>query len=80
MKYSKTLDNINIVGLMGMSTFTNNLKIIEDEFTILSKAFDKRKSENFRILSMGMSNDFNIAIDKGSNMIRLGSIIFGERN
>ena len=80
MKYSKTLENINIVGLMGMSTFTNNQKIIEDEFTILSKAFHKRKSENFRILSMGMSNDFNIAIDKGSNMIRLGSIIFGKRN
>ena len=80
MKYSKTLENINIVGLMGMSTFTNNQKIIEDEFTILSKAFHKRKSENFRILSMGMSNDFNIAIDKGSNMIRLGNIIFGERN
>ena len=80
MKYSKTLENINIVGLMGMSTFTNNLKIIEDEFTLLSEAFNKRKSKNFRILSMGMSNDFNIAIDNGSNMIRLGSIIFGERN
>ena len=80
MKYSKTLENINIVGLMGMSTFTNNQKIIEDEFSILRKAFNKRKSKNFRILSMGMSNDFNIAIDKGSNMIRLGSIIFGKRN
>ena len=46
MKYSKTLENINIVGLMGMSTFTNNQKIIEDEFTILSKAI----KENPKIL------------------------------
>ena len=80
MKYSKNLENINIVGLMGMSTFTNNQKIIENEFTVLSKAFKKRKSENFRILSMGMSNDYEIAIEAGSNMIRIGSLIFGSRN
>tara|TARA_B100000965_G_scaffold406429_1_gene445296 strand:+ start:4381 stop:5022 length:642 start_codon:yes stop_codon:yes gene_type:complete len=80
MVYSKKLENINIVGLMGMSTFTSNQKTIEDEFTVLSKVFNDRKSKNFRILSMGMSNDFHIAIKKGSTMIRLGSVIFGKRN
>ena len=65
---------------MGMSTFTNNYKIIEEEFSLLNKVFQERKSNNFKILSMGMSNDYEKAILNGSNMIRLGSIIFGKRN
>ena len=80
LKYSKKLNYINIKGLMGMSTFTNNYKIIEEEFSLLNKVFQERKSDNFKILSMGMSNDYEKAILNGSNMIRLGSIIFGKRN
>ena len=79
-EYSKKLNYINIKGLMGMSTFTNNYKIIEEEFSLLNKVFQERKTENFKILSMGMSNDYEKAILNGSNMIRLGSIIFGKRN
>lgn len=80
LEYSKKLDYINIKGLMGMSTFTNNYKIIEEEFSLLNKVFQERKTDNFKILSMGMSNDYEKAILNGSNMIRLGSIIFGKRN
>ena len=80
LEYSKKLNYINIKGLMGMSTFTNNYKIIEEEFSLLNKVFQERKSDNFKILSMGMSNDYEKAILNGSNMIRLGSIIFGKRN
>ena len=80
LEYSKKLNYINIKGLMGMSTFTNNYKIIEKEFSMLNKVFQERKTDNFKILSMGMSNDYEQAILNGSNMIRLGSIIFGERN
>lgn len=80
LEYSKKLNYINIKGLMGMSTFTNNYKIIEEEFSLLNKVFQERKKDNFKILSMGMSNDYEKAILNGSNMIRLGSIIFGKRN
>ena len=64
---------------MGMSTFTDNKEIIENEFSSLKKVFDDKKSHEFRILSMGMSNDYEVAVNNGSNMIRLGSIIFGKR-
>ena len=79
------LTNINIKGLMGMATFTEDNTIIENEFSGLKNVFDQVKSvkaENFEpsILSMGMSGDYNIAIEMGSNMIRVGSIIFGERS
>ena len=80
LDYVKQLKNVNIKGLMGMSTFTNNQKIINNEFSLLKNIFNNKKSENFKILSMGMSNDYKIAIDQGSNMIRLGSVIFGKRN
>jgi len=83
----ESLKNIKIVGLMGMATFTDNKTYIEQEFTTLKTIFDKAKKQNnhlqnvdFKILSMGMSNDYEIAIACGSNMIRVGSTIFGERN
>ena len=79
LEYAKNLKNVNIMGFMGMSTFTGNKEIIENEFSTLKKVFDNKKSQEFRILSMGMSNDYEIAINYGSNMIRLGSIIFGKR-
>jgi pyridoxal phosphate enzyme (YggS family) len=80
IKYSEDLDNVNIVGLMGMATFTQNIDIINKEFKFLHKQFKKNKSNIFNILSMGMSNDYQVAIQNGSTMIRLGSTIFGKRN
>lgn len=75
----KKYKNIRIKGLMGMATFTNNKKQIEKEFSTLNKIFNKIKNQNMNILSMGMSNDYNIAIKNGSNHIRIGSTIFGKR-
>lgn len=77
----KSLKNIKIVGLMGMATFTNDQNIINQEFRLLKTFFDKvNASKNqINILSMGMSGDYEIAIREGSNMIRLGSSIFGKR-
>ena len=81
----KNLKNINIKGLMGMASFTENNEIISDEFKSLKTFFDslqKYKSFNVNptILSMGMSGDYKIAIEEGSTMIRVGSAIFGSRN
>ena len=70
--------NVNIKGLMGMATFTNNKTQIKDEFNYLLSVFNKYKVLN--TLSMGMSGDYKIAIECGSNMIRIGSSIFGTRN
>ena len=80
INFSKNLNNINIKGFMGMSTLTDNKNIILNEFSKLQNLFESYKSNKLDILSMGMSNDYNLAIKKGSNMIRLGSIIFGKRN
>lgn len=81
----KELQNICIKGVMGMATFTDNSSQIEREFKNLKSYFDKLKSItahncNFKIISMGMSGDYPLAIDCGSNMIRVGSSIFGARN
>ena len=80
---SKVLDNhkyVKVVGLMGMATFSNNETIIEKEFNELQKIYDKYKNTHkFKTLSMGMSGDYKIAIKNGSNMVRLGSVIFGPR-
>ena len=80
---SKILDNhkyVKVVGLMGMATFSNNETIIDKEFNALQKIYDKYKNiHKFKTLSMGMSGDYKIAIKNGSNMVRLGSVIFGSR-
>ena len=70
--------NVNIIGLMGMATFTKNETQIKEEFSFLSDIYKKHKQMN--TLSMGMSGDYKIAIDCGSTMIRIGSTIFGNRN
>lgn len=81
----KKLQNIKVVGLMGMATFTEDEKQVSNEFKKLKKIFDEfqtRSSEfqaEFSILSMGMSGDYKLAIANGSNMVRIGSAIFGER-
>lgn len=73
---------IKIRGLMGMASFTNNEKQIRKEFQYLKEIFDDFNTslDDFNILSMGMSNDYNIALEYGSNMVRIGSKIFGKRN
>ena len=81
----KNLKNIQIKGLMGMATFTENQDQIKKEFLHLKTIFDttsKLKTENcqLEILSMGMSGDYRLAIDCGSTMVRIGSSIFGNRN
>ena len=69
--------NINILGLMGMSTFTDNISQIESEFSLLSSLYNKySKMTNLKYLSMGMSGDYLLALKYKSNMIRLGSAIF----
>lgn len=78
----KELTNISIEGLMGMATFTDDQQILNEEFSSLKELFDELKTENsqFKTLSMGMSGDYLLAIEKGSTMIRVGSSIFGARN
>ena len=81
----KSLENIKIVGLMGMATFTENQNQIEKEFNHLKTIFDKLNTIPFtqnlkpNILSMGMSGDYQLAISCGSTMVRIGSSIFGAR-
>ena len=81
-EYSTNLTNTSIIGLMGMASFTNDKSIIISEFKSLKYQFDKfnKVDSNFNTLSIGMSNDYEIGIDCGSSMIRIGSTIFGERN
>jgi pyridoxal phosphate enzyme (YggS family) len=81
----KSLENIRIVGLMGMATFTENQNQIEKEFNHLKAIFDNYKKLNtehcqLNTLSMGMSGDYQLAISCGSTMVRIGSSIFGARN
>jgi PLP dependent protein len=79
------LKNIRIRGLMGIATNTDSEKQIKEEFYELHTLFDGikltyfRKEESFNVLSMGMSSDYKIAIEQGSNLVRLGSTVFGNR-
>ena len=73
--------NIIITGLMGMATFTDNKNQVKSEFLILKSLFDElSKFKHLEKLSMGMSDDFKIAIECGANSVRIGSAIFGVRN
>lgn len=78
------LKNVRICGLMGMASFTEEKEKVRNEFKYLKTLFDKHakpQTPNFelRTLSMGMSGDYILAIEEGSNMVRIGSLIFGER-
>lgn len=76
----KKFENIKIIGLMGMATFTDDEKQVSNEFRSLKTLFDSIKEKhNMPVLSMGMSGDYKLAIKNGSNMVRVGSAIFGER-
>lgn len=79
------LKNISIIGVMGMGTFTDDESLIKKEFQYLKNTFENLKQMKMdnckmQIISMGMSGDYQIAINCGSNMIRVGSSIFGIRN
>jgi len=76
----KKLHNIKIIGLMGIATNTDNIEQVRNEFRSLKTFYDKLQSRNhnLQILSMGMSSDYTFAIEEGSNMIRIGSAIFGK--
>jgi PLP dependent protein len=82
----KELKNINIVGVMGMASFSNNESLIKKEFQALHAIFKSLQekcfyeNQNFKEISMGMSGDYALAIEEGSTMVRVGSSIFGGRN
>ncbi len=77
----QSFQNTKIVGLMGMASFTSNAEQISAEFQKLKAQYNELKeAHQFEVLSMGMSGDFQIAIENGSTMIRVGSKIFGKRN
>ena len=81
----KNMKNISIAGVMGMATFTNDEIQVRNEFRLLKKIFDKlkkeyfRKKKEFKEISMGMSDDYSIAVEEGSTIVRIGSKIFGVR-
>jgi hypothetical protein len=77
---------VNVVGVMGMATFTKDERQIRKEFKQLKAYFENLKKnyfaskKDFEVISMGMSGDYQLAIEEGSTMVRVGSSIFGERN
>ncbi|MBS1643069.1 MAG: YggS family pyridoxal phosphate-dependent enzyme [Bacteroidetes bacterium] len=73
--------NVNICGLMGMASFTNDMQKVKSEFAYLKSLQNKFiiQHSSFNILSMGMSSDYKIAIKEGSTMVRIGSLLFGDR-
>lgn len=72
------LKNVHVAGLMGMASFSDDPGLVRTEFKTLKSLYDQYKG--FTVLSMGMSGDYAIAIEEGSNMVRIGSLLFGERN
>ena len=82
-------ENVRIKGLMGMASFSTDMNLVRSEFKKLKKIFGQLQTSNLKLqtsclkletLSMGMSGDYKIAIEEGSNMVRIGSLLFGERN
>ena len=75
------MGNVRICGLMGMASFTDDMNKVRQEFHNLKRIFDHLPTPDSQLatLSMGMSNDYKIAIEEGCNMVRIGSLIFGER-
>ena len=82
----KAMKNVEICGVMGMATNTENMDVVRSEFKHLKQIFDNlhekyfADSTTFKTISMGMSHDYQIAIEEGSTIVRIGSSIFGERN
>jgi len=85
LKYAQNLKYTKVRGLMGMATFTDDLDVVRPEFKLLRKLRDDHQqlsggSVDLKHLSMGMTNDLEVAIQEGSTMVRVGTAIFGERN
>ena len=79
--FLKKYNFVNVLGLMGMASFTKNNNLVNDEFKALNSIYSKfKKTYNFTTLSIGMSGDYELALKNNSNMLRLGSIIFGDRS
>ncbi len=81
----KTLHNVRVRGVMGMASFVNDETIVRAEFKTLKRIYEELKATQFPEpefdqISMGMSGDYEIAIQEGSTMVRIGSLIFGARN
>jgi pyridoxal phosphate enzyme (YggS family) len=81
---SNEFDNVRIMGLMGMASFSEDENLVRNEFKNLKRIFDKyaqlqTSNLKLQILSMGMSADYKIALEEGSNMVRIGSLLFGNR-
>jgi len=83
--FYKNAQNIQVVGVMGMATFTHDKNQVRNEFRTLKNIFDELKKEffenenSFKEISMGMSGDYELAIEEGSTMVRIGSLLFGAR-
>lgn len=85
LKYGRDLKHTRVRGLMGMATYTDNHNIVRPEFKLLKQLFDEHKhlsegAVNLEHISMGMTNDFEVAIEEGATILRIGTAIFGERN
>ena len=84
LKLINQLTNVKLCGLMGMASFTEDTNSIRKEFKYLKCLFDDTRDEinlpSFKTLSMGMSADYKIAVEEGSNMVRIGSLLFGARS
>ena len=80
--YREKFENVQIIGVMGMATFTDDMEQVRREFKSLKNVYDQFQTldDDIQILSMGMSGDYELAIEEGSNMVRVGSAIFGERD
>ncbi|MBK7291649.1 MAG: YggS family pyridoxal phosphate-dependent enzyme [Chitinophagaceae bacterium] len=77
-KYEKSeMKNVRVCGLMGMASFSSDMQKVRKEFEYLKQLFDS--VPNLEILSMGMSSDYKTAVEEGSKMVRIGSLLFGER-
>ncbi len=84
MKNLKDFTGVKVTGLMGMASFTENLILVREEFKKLKNLFDKQvqlqtTNHKLQTLSMGMSSDYKIAVEEGSTMVRIGSLLFGNR-
>ncbi len=78
----ESLQNVQVVGLMGMASFSDDMQLVRNEFKQLKITFDKLKElqPQLNTISMGMSGDYKLAIEEGSTMVRVGSLLFGSRN
>jgi PLP dependent protein len=79
MKNHTNYPNVAIKGIMGMASFSEDEQQLRKEFRLVKQKFDEYSSNGISIVSTGMSNDYKIAVEEGSNMVRIGSLLFGRR-